>query len=567
MMDKSLELVAAVLAVIKAGGAYVPLDPQYPKDRLDFMLEDAAPQVVLTHARLLGDVDTERSIGIAVDGLPGEGGREDDPPTVSCGDDLAYILYTSGSTGRPKGALITNRSLASAHFAYEEAYGLSELTCHLQMASFSFDVFTGDLIRSLLVGAKLVLCTLETVVDPPRLIELMRRESVDAAEFVPATATLLFDWADRNGQTLDFMRLVVVSSEGWRTDKYTFFKRLCGPETRLINAYGLTEATIDSTWYEPSPDATLIPGRFVPIGRPLSNTRVYVLDPSLAPMPVGIPGELCIGGVGVAQGYLNRPELTAERFVPNPFEDGLLYRTGDLARWLPDGNVEFIGRADRQLKIRGFRIEPGEIEAVLERHSSVHKAVVTARAEAGSDARLVAYLTVDTGVAPPEPDELRSFVSEHVPAYMIPAAWVVVDEFLVTPNGKVNMAALPEPEWDRSAATDEFVAPRTETELAIAAVWKDVLSIDEIGVNDNFFALGGHSLLGMQVLSRLRQEFDVDLGLRALFDGPTIAGLAAAVATAVPRSSGRDVPELVRVDRNQRRVTRAPVVTPRGDRS
>lgn len=568
MMDKSLELVAAVLAVVKAGGTYIPLDPQYPKDRLDFMLDDARPKVVLTHIAMIGEVAAGLSVPIAVDDPQLDRTRDDNPPTVADGDDLAYVLYTSGSTGRPKGALISNRSLVSAYFAYEEAYCLRALTCHLQMASFSFDVFTGDMIRSLLAGAKLVLCPLATVVDPPRLVELMRRESVDAAEFVPATATLLFDWAEQNGQALDFMRLVIVSSEAWRTDQYSAFKRLCGPDTRLINSYGLTEATIDSTWYEAPPDASLVPGRFVPIGRPLSNTRVYVLDESLEPMPVGIPGELCIGGQGVARGYLNRPELTAERFVADPFErdgGGLLYRTGDLGRWLPNGDIEFIGRADRQLKIRGFRIEPGEIEAVLERHPRIRKAVVTARTDSVGDARLVAYYTTTNEGPAPEPEKLRSFISEHVTAYMVPAAWVALDEFHVTPNGKVDMAALPDPEWDRSAATDEFVAPQTEAELAIAAIWQNVLAIGTIGVNDNFFALGGHSLLGMQVLSRLRQEFGVELGLRALFEAPTIAGLAAAVATAEPLRSDRDAPALVRVDRNQRRTTRAP--TSAGDRS
>ena len=267
--------------------------------------------------------------------------------------------------------MIANRSLASAHFAYERAYRLRELTAHAQMASFSFDVFTGDLIRSLLVGAKLVLCPIETVIDPAALYELMLAEGIDAAEFVPATASLLFEYAEREGKTLDHMRLVVVSSEAWRNDKYEFFKSLCGPATRLINAYGLTEATIDSTWFEPDADSVLIPGRFVPIGAPLDNTRVYVLDSALEPQPIGIPGELCVGGVAVARGYLNRPELTAERFVPDPFSSepgALLYRTGDLARWLPDGTIDFLGRTDRQIKIRGFRIEPGEIETVLERH-------------------------------------------------------------------------------------------------------------------------------------------------------------------------------------------------------
>jgi acyl-CoA synthetase (AMP-forming)/AMP-acid ligase II len=429
------------------------------------------------------------------------------------------------------------------------------------MASFSFDVFTGDLIRSLPVGSKLVLCPLEAVVDPASLVELMEHEHVDAAEFVPATATMLFEWAKENGRTIDFMRLVVVSSEAWRTDQYVFFRSLCGGETRLVNSYGLTEATIDSTWYEPAADDVLVPGRFMPIGRPLSNTTVYILDQSLEPMPVGIPGELCIGGVAVAQGYLNRPELNTEKFVPSPFpEGGLLYRTGDLARWLADGNVEFIGRADRQLKIRGFRIEPGEIEAVLERHPQVRKAVVTSRPDPAGDFRLVAYLALEAGLDPSF-DELREWVAEQTPAYMVPSAWAVVDEFQTTPNGKVDMAALTDPKWDVSVArTQEYVAPSTAAEQAIASIWSDVLSIEQIGVDDNFFALGGHSLLGMRVLSRIRQDTGVDLGLRALFDTPTIAALAAAVESAEP-AEATEVPQLVRVDRSSHRMRSAQLET------
>ncbi len=522
MMNKSLELVPAVLAVIKSGGAYIPIDPQYPKDRIDFMLEDARPQVVLTHPELVGEVDVHGATVIAIDATLE--GRDDSPPTVSQPDDLAYVIYTSGSTGRPKGAMITNRSLASAHFAYAEAYGLRSLKSHLQMASFSFDVFTGDLIRSLLAGAKMVLCPLEIVVDPPRLYELMERESVDMAEFVPATATLLFEWAADNGRRLDFMRVVVVSSEAWRNEKYEFFRSLCGPETRLINAYGLTEATIDSTYWEPRDGESLIAGRFVPIGRPLENTKIYVLDKRLEPMPVGVPGELCVGGVAVAQGYLNRPELNAEKFVPSPLGDGLLYRTGDLARWLPDGTVEFLGRTDRQVKIRGFRIEPGEIEAVLERHPAISQAVVTDR-----DARLVAYVTVADSLQLPEPDELRAFVTEHVPVYMVPAAWVTVDAFQLTPNGKVDVSALPEPEWDRSAAAEAFVAPSTETERAIAAVWKDVLAIEDVGVNDNFFDLGGHSLLAVRMVAEIERRVGVRLPLTRLFQDATVATLAVAI--------------------------------------
>jgi amino acid adenylation domain-containing protein len=533
LMEKSIDLVPAVLGVVKSGGAYIPLDPMYPPDRIEFMLSDARPAVVLTHVKHLDALPDEHDTVLALD-APGilDGLGEENPMTTATGDDLAYIIYTSGSTGKPKGAMIANRSLASAHFAYERAYRLRELTAHLQMASFSFDVFTGDLIRSLLVGAKLVLCPIEVVVDPPALYELMRREQIDAAEFVPATASLLFEHLDRERQRLDFMKLVIVSSEAWRNERYEFFKALCGEETRLINSYGLTEATIDSTWFEPGPDVELVPGRFVPIGRPLDNTEIYVLDSNLEPQPIGVPGELCVGGVAVARGYLNRRELTAERFVPDPFSEApgaLLYRTGDRARWLADGTIDFLGRNDRQLKIRGFRIEPGEIESVLERHPAVHAAAVTDRTDESGSARLVAYLTPAEWGSQPPFDELRTLVGEHLPAYMIPSAWVLMESLPLTPNGKVDLAALPDPDFDRSASASEFVAPRTETERRLAEVWSDVLRVEQVGVHDDFFALGGHSLLAVRLFSEIERVLGVRLPLAVLFQSATVADLAAMI--------------------------------------
>src|SRR5581483_4995037 len=316
-MTKSLDLVVAVLGVVKAGGAFVPLDPFYPADRIEFMLEDAQPAVVVSRPDDLPPlVNADAVVFSAWDELEVESSEQ--LPTAAGPDDLAYVIYTSGSTGRPKGAMITNASLVNAFYAYDEAYRLKEDTSsHLQMASFSFDVFTGDVIRSLLSGSKLVLCPLEVVMDPERLYALMRRERVDFAEFVPAVATMLSEHVEEIGGSLDFMRVIVVSSEGWRTDKHELYQRVCGPRTRLINAYGLTEATIDSTYFEA--ESELVPDRFVPIGKPLANTEIYLLDKNLEPVPIGVPGELCIGGAGVALGYLNRPELTAERFVDSPF--------------------------------------------------------------------------------------------------------------------------------------------------------------------------------------------------------------------------------------------------------
>ena len=530
LMQKSTELVATVLGVMKAGGAYVPLDPMYPPDRLEFMLADSSPDVLITHTMVSGPLpDTEAEI-ITLDAPAAlEGTSEENLPASSSGEDLAYVIYTSGSTGQPKGVMITNRSLTSVYYAYEGEYQLRELSAHLQMASPSFDVFTGDLIRSLLAGAKLVLCPLDVVIDPARVYALMVREEVDAAELVPATASLLFDYMEREDKSLESLKFLAIGGEPWRNDQYVQFKRLLGSGTRLVNSYGLTEATMDSTYFEASPDSQLPSGRFVSIGRPLPNTRVYVLDANLEPQPIGIRGELCIGGAGVARGYLNRDELTAERFVPDPLSEepgARIYRTGDLARWLEDGTIEFIGRSDRQLKIRGFRIEPGEIEAVLERHLRVRAAAVTDREDESGAPRLVAYLVPAEECEPPAPDELRAFVAEHLPAYMIPSAWVLLEALPTTPNGKADLDALPDPQFDRASQAGEFVPARTENERKLVAIWRQILDVEEIGTTDNFFALGGHSLLAVRLFAQIEDEFGVRLPLASLFQSATIADLA-----------------------------------------
>ena len=555
-MEKSLDLVVTVLAVVKAGGAYVPIDPLYPQDRVAFMLADAAPAVVVTQEHLV-DALPEGAAPLVADWDELAQQEDSDLATVAGADDLAYVIYTSGSTGMPKGAVITNRSLTSAYHSYEHAYGLRNVSSHLQMASFSFDVFTGDFIRALLSGGKLVLCPLTILMDPERLYALMIEEQIDCAEFVPAVANLLFDYAAGTGRDLGFMRVIVVSSEAWRNERYTFFKSLVGPETRLINSYGLTEATIDSTYFEAEDESALVPDRFVPIGRPLPNTQVYILDSNLQPVPIGLPGELCVGGVAVARGYLNRPELTAERFVPDPFQNtdcgGLLYRTGDLVRWLPDGNIEFIGRTDRQVKIRGFRIEPGEVEAALERHPAVDSAAVVVREDRPGEGRLVAYVIPSDGGSV-VPKDLRPMLAERLPAYMVPAAFMAVTEFPLTPNGKIDRDRLPEPPAHDAELSTDFVEPRSGTERVVADIWCDVLSLESVGADENFFELGGHSLLATRVLARMRQRFEIELTLRTIFEFPTVAGLAMAVDDAGARDGAGDVPALRPVDRSRHRV-------------
>jgi len=400
-LDKSAEMIVGVLGVLKAGGAYVPLDPTHPADRLGFMLADCGARVVLTQARLTelltplaGDA---RLIALDTDWDAIARQPAASPGPRSGPDDLVYLIYTSGSTGKSKGVLLAQRSLVNQYLAWEEAYELAAVRAHLQMANFAFDVFSGDFVRALCSGGTLVLCPRELLLQPKELYALLRREGVQCAEFVPAVLRQLIEHLKETDQALDQMRLLLCGSDSWYVREYQEFLRFCGPDTRFINSFGLTEATIDSTFFE-SRQLDLHADRLVPIGRPFANTQLYILDKRFQPVPVGVPGELFVGGLGVARGYLNRPELTAERFVTLTLAGGpaasiRLYRTGDLSRYLPDGNVEFLGRADHQVKIRGYRIEPGEVEAVIRQHPAVRQTVVLAR-----DGRLVAYLAADLAV-------------------------------------------------------------------------------------------------------------------------------------------------------------------------
>ena len=373
---------------------------------------------------------------------------------------------------------------------------------------------------------------------------------------------MLVEHVESVGRSLEFMRVIVVSSEGWRTDKHDQYARVCGPKTRLINAYGLTEATIDSTYFEAT--EPLLPDRFVPIGKPLANTEIYLLDANLEPVPTGVAGELCVGGLGVAQGYLNRPDLTAERFVDSPFggPGSRLYRTGDLARWLPDGNIEFLGRADRQLKIRGFRIEPGEIEAVLERHQGVRAAAVVPWERRPGDVRLIAYYEPSGSEGRLIPMCCATLLLSELPAFMMPSAFISVTAFPLTPNGKVDRAALPQPE------SADFADPaseplRTEMEFTVAKLWSEVLDVEVSGANDNFFALGGHSLLAARVISRLNGQAGVDLTLRAIFEAPTVSALASLIDRRLAEgASNVSGPTLKRIDRTQHRVSVSSLAAP-----
>ncbi len=536
-VERSLEMIVGILGILKAGGAYLPLDPELPPGRLRQILQDAGTRWVLTQSELAAQIpDFCSTVNLHLE-IAGDDRLDGYSPVLALdGQQLAYMLYTSGTTGAPKGVGVNHSNLVNQYFAWEAAYALQSDYVHLQMARYTFDVFAGDWIRALCSGGKLVICPRETLLQPAHLYALMQREQATVAEFVPAVLRLLAEYLEESGQRLVFMKLLVCGSDRWYVEEYKKFLALCDQQTRLINSYGLTEVTIDSTYFETRQVKSLTQ-ELVPIGQGFANTHSYILDRWLNPAPIGVAGELYIGGAGVVRGYFNRPELTAERFIPNPFSDkfgGRLYKTGDVVRYMPDGNIEHLGRTDHQVKVRGFRIELGEIEATLLQHPAISEAVVVARDEGTPDTqRLIAYVVGDPAVL--GVDALRAHLKAYLPDYMMPAAFVILDSLPLNTNGKVDRKALPAPDIN-SQFSRQYVAPRTPTEEAVALIWAEVLGLERVGMQDNFFELGGHSLLATQVIARVRRAFSIELPLSVLLRTPTIEGMSVAVEEAVVSS-------------------------------
>jgi amino acid adenylation domain-containing protein/FkbM family methyltransferase len=522
-VERSPELLVGMMAVLKAGGAFVPLDPDHPRDRLECLLEDAGARVVLVTragAPLIG------SSGRAIVGLDEEWKPAAPPARLPSPESLAYVIYTSGTTGRPKGVMVTHAGLAAAYTAWERLYDLGERDRHLQMAAVSFDVCTGDVVRALCSGGTLVFCERQRLLDPARLFELIRRERIRIADFVPAVLRPLAAYARERGERLDSLRIAIVGSDVWTTAEIEEFQGIFGTATRLANGYGVTEATIDSTcWFVG--DGEGVPGS-PPIGRPLSHTTVYLLDQQLHPVPPAVIGEIYLGGPALARGYLGRSERTAERFVPNPFGErgARLYRSGDRARYLPDGRIVFAGRADEQVKIRGQRVEPAEVEAALASQAEVGACAVVARRDPEGVLRLAAYVVPRPGAAF-ETERARLQLREKLPEALIPSALVRLAALPLTAHGKVDRVRLPDPDWHELRAYEE---PSTPAEVAVAAAFAEVLQLPRVGAGDDFFALGGHSLLATQVVSRLRASLGVEVPLRMIFEAPTVRGLAAGAA-------------------------------------
>ncbi|MFE5328119.1 amino acid adenylation domain-containing protein [Embleya sp. NPDC056575] len=489
-LDRGIELFTAMWAVLKAGGAYVPLDPAYPSDRLEYMLADSGATVVINGDYLADGLPA---------GLPDDDG---DLPLCNAADDPAYVIYTSGSTGRPKGVVVTHGNLVHAAGMWRQAYRLRPEWTYLQAASFSFDMFVGETLRAHLSGGRLVVAPRETLLDPADLHALMKTEHVACTELVPAVLRALLDHTERGGADLSFVRLLIGGGEKWHVKEYALAKRLVGPGNRVVNSYGVTEGTVDNVLFEGSVEH-LPEDAPLPIGRPFPNNRVYVLDAHREPVPAGVVGELYLGGLGVVPGYHDRPELTAERFVCDPFvaaPGARMYRTGDSARFHLDGTVDFLGRLDDQVKINGYRIELGEIEARLAMMERVAACAVAVHGPPGGIGRLVGYVVTRDG-ADADEAAYRELLAADLPAHMVPTRIVTLPALPSTPNGKLDRRALPAP---TGAGPESAVTlARTGTEKRIAAIWAEVLGVPEPGIDDGFFDLGGDSFSALRVVRRI----------------------------------------------------------------
>jgi amino acid adenylation domain-containing protein len=534
-VDRSLEMVIGLLGILKAGGAYVPLDPSYPADRLAYMVDLSASSVIVTQPALRDTlpspvpsvvvVDADAPLDASADAAPQGGAGPDDP---------AYVIFTSGSTGKPKGVEIRQRSAVNLIRSIAREPGLTDADTICAISTLSFDIALTELVVPLTVGARILLVDRDTVRDGLRLRKLVDTAPLTIMQATPATWRMLLDvgWGGRPD-----MRIISTGEALPRE----LADRLMPMARELWNLYGPTETTVYSALCRVQPGE----GPII-VGRPVDNTRIHIVDRRMQRQPVGVPGELLIGGDGLAAGYRGRPDLTAEKFIPDPFSTGpqaRLYRTGDLAFWRADGTVQVIGRIDHQIKLRGFRIELGEIETVLAQYPGMTQVVVHCREDRPGDQRLVAYFTQD-GIRAADA-ELRAHLKLALPDYMVPSAFVGLDVFPLTPNGKVDRRALPAPEAT-AGASDDLLAPRTPEEDSLATLWGELLNLPAVDVRANFFDLGGHSVLGTQMLSRIEYEYGIELSLRVLFEAPTLEQMAARIADACAIADQGDMEALLR---------------------
>lgn len=525
-LKRSLELPVALLAVLKAGGACVPLDPDYPKDRLEYILRDSRAPVLITQPGLhstLGEVQSE-VLYLEADWKILSGQSRENLPLLTRPENLAYIIYTSGSTGKPRGVLLMHRGLVNHGIASIELYGFERSDRMLQFSSISFDIAVEEIFPTWFAGGTVVLRSDQMSLAATDFLRWIKRQRITALDLPTAYwHELVHELAESHEKLPERLRLVIVGGEKASASAYASWLKAGGSRVRWVNTYGPTEASVIVSAYEPDPSQSFPDN--LPIGRPIANVRLYVLDSELQPVGIGEPGELHIGGPGVARGYLNHPELTEAKFIPDPFSreaDARLYKTGDMVRYLPDGNIEFQGRIDFQVKIRGFRIELGEIEAVLEKHPGVAQAVVTAR-EVNGEKRLAGYIVALPNAVTAA--DLRRHLKGSLPEYMVPSDFVFLKSFPLTPNGKVDRRALPAPEPAGTDDAEGFVAARDEFEASMVRLWEQVLGKQPIGVRDNFFELGGHSLLAVRLTNRIEKQFGKKLTITALIQAPTVESL------------------------------------------
>ncbi|MBX8544289.1 amino acid adenylation domain-containing protein [Pseudomonas cichorii] len=544
-LRRSNELVVALLAILKAGGAYVPIDPDLPDNRRDYMLDDSSPVAMLTCEALLDNVARADIPVLLVDENVDRSAFPDTNPSPALlgleATHLAYVLYTSGSTGKPKGVMNEHRGVVNRLLWARDEYRVNETDRVLQKTPFGFDVSVWEFFLPLLTGAHLYMARPGGHQDPAYLAQVMREQNITLLHFVPSMLEVFLEHGDNQG--FSALSRVLCSGEALPRSLQKRFEEQLAP-VELHNLYGPTEAAIDVTSWQCLPSDE---GDSVPIGRPIANIQIYILDPHGQPTPVGVAGEINIGGVGVARGYLNLPELSAERFVRDPFSsdpDARLYKTGDLGRWLDNGAVEYIGRNDFQVKIRGQRIELGEIEAKLALHEAIKEAVVLARDEASGEKRLVAYFTSTTD-SPLDIRELRDHLQAQLPAYMVPAAYVGLATLPLTGNGKLDRGLLPAPTAS-DVISRRYAAPQGRLESALAELWQNLLKVEQVGREDHFFELGGHSLLAIQLISQMRQQLSIELDLAELFAHPTLADLAHIAASAGKSS----LPDITLADRD-----------------
>ncbi len=536
-MERSFEMVEAMLAILKAGGAYLPLDPGYPDERLHYMIEDSGAQAVVTQNELAGRLEKSGCKIVIADSSQMHSYSKDNPERLNGPYNLAYLIYTSGSTGKPKGTMLAQRGAINLAGEQKKAFSIEPHSRILQFASLSFDAATWEMLMALMNCATLHLVERDVLASGDQLVNTLADQKITTITLPPSVLAV---WPE--DARLPDLKTIITAGEKCPAELVKRWQ----PGRQFVNAYGPTETTVCASIYETSAQEENDP----PIGKNLGNFELYVLDGNLELLPIGVPGELCVGGVGLARGYLKRPALTAEKFIPHPFSKNhgeRLYRTGDLVRRLADGNIEFLGRIDQQVKLRGFRIELGEIEnAIRDKLPQTKDVLVMVRGEKESEKKLTAYIVAGNELDVPA---LRSDLGKVLPDYMIPAAFMQLDKMPLTPNGKIDRKALPEPGHDRSQLSHEYVAPRNEHEKTVAAIIGELLNIELVGVHDNFFELGGHSLLATKFVSRARDELSVELPLRALFENPTVEGVALALAGPEVRRVDEDEPEIEAAER------------------